>query len=787
MALSNLPNFTVKNIKVYDKEADDEYLKKEKRYKIRTEEEQNLVMDVNLKREYSTGWTSNVEAGGGTESRYRLRGFLLGYNDNLRISVFGNANNVGESDLTAGSTWSESDIRSNMASSPYLRTVKKGGIDYNYENKKKFKLYGNVTGGTDKNNSDAVSASTQFFQSGDLYNRAVGFRNSGSNRLTTNHQLRITGKNVFFSFSPSLDWRVGDNASESRRATFSQNPSEQFRGEAIDSLFAHGSSSRYYRNMLTRLYSGNVGHNSNLDASYSMAMTYSTEKMNGSLTVSSSGRYHRSPGRSRGLSLQNLGPEASSQMAPVRTDRYSDTDSRNRSINLIPTYNYTKFFTTHGQNLTVGASASAEYSYSDQNSLYSLMKAEAESAVESLPSLTTPEGALHDFENSYNSRTAVNSLTSRLNLSFSTNPEHRGDSTFNASYNLNFSLSEAHQHERYYYEKPTVMTENLRRTTDFLIPSVSVSLYSFNKVRSITLHASMSVSKSAPALSRMVQTVNSSDPLNIYLPAPEGMKNSTTYFIHLNFSRYSRGSNNARFTAGLSGNVSNNVMAMARTYNPETGVSIYQPATINGNWTLNGNTDYSIQAGSRKQLEITGRLRVRYNNSADYAAIDAEPVKSVVRNWTVSPHIGVGYRIARGGTIAADAGMTWNTASSSRPGFSAISSRTYNAKVEAHIKLPAKLTLRTAMFMELLRGYTDESMNTSSWIWNLSVARSFLKGNALTLRLSGFDILKSVKQIVTTVNAQGRTESWYNSLPRYIMITAAYRFDMKPKKHDTKN
>jgi len=46
----------------------------------------------------------------------------------------------------------------------------------------------------------------------------------------------------------------------------------------------------------------------------------------------------------------------------------------------------------------------------------------------------------------------------------------------------------------------------------------------------------------------------------------------------------------------------------------------------------------------------------------------------------------------------------------------------------------------------------------------------------------GFDILQQLSNIRRTVNAQGRTETWYNTTPAYASLHLTYRFDMKPKK-----
>ena len=89
--MENLPYYTVKNLKVYEKQTDkSEALG----YDV---EPRKYVMDVNLKNEYNQGYIANVEAAGGTEDRWLGRGFLLGFTDRWRYALLGNVNNVNES------------------------------------------------------------------------------------------------------------------------------------------------------------------------------------------------------------------------------------------------------------------------------------------------------------------------------------------------------------------------------------------------------------------------------------------------------------------------------------------------------------------------------------------------------------------------------------------------------------------------------------------------------------------------------------------------------------------
>ena len=88
--LENLPYYTVKNLKVYEKQTDKSMALG---YDV---EPRRYVMDVNLKDEYSQGYIGNVEAAGGTQERWLARGFLLGFTDKLRFTLLANANNVNE-------------------------------------------------------------------------------------------------------------------------------------------------------------------------------------------------------------------------------------------------------------------------------------------------------------------------------------------------------------------------------------------------------------------------------------------------------------------------------------------------------------------------------------------------------------------------------------------------------------------------------------------------------------------------------------------------------------------
>ena len=89
IALQNLPAYTVNPIKVYEKQSD-----RDKAMGLEKRGEQPLVMDVNLKKQYSVGWMANMDAGGGIEDRYSAKLFGLRFSPRTRLTVYGNLNNI---------------------------------------------------------------------------------------------------------------------------------------------------------------------------------------------------------------------------------------------------------------------------------------------------------------------------------------------------------------------------------------------------------------------------------------------------------------------------------------------------------------------------------------------------------------------------------------------------------------------------------------------------------------------------------------------------------------------
>jgi uncharacterized membrane protein YgcG len=80
--------------------------------------------------------------------------------------------------------------------------------------------------------------------------------------------------------------------------------------------------------------------------------------------------------------------------------------------------------------------------------------------------------------------------------------------------------------------------------------------------------------------------------------------------------------------------------------------------------------------------------------------------------------------------------------------------------------------------MNSRRGYSDESMNTNELIWNAQLSHSMLRGNALTLSLQFYDILRRQSTFSRAITAMQRSDTEYNAITSYAMLHVIYRLNL---------
>jgi len=283
-----------------------------------------------------------------------------------------------------------------------------------------------------------------------------------------------------------------------------------------------------------------------------------------------------------------------------------------------------------------------------------------------------------------------------------------------------------------------------------------------------------------PTLLATADYRNDSDPLNIRL-GNKDLRNLHHYDVDANVTI----NGEKEQTISLSANYhrTDNQVAYALIFDNATGISTIYPTSVNGNWNTKFEVEFKRALDKANKILFSNNFSTNYNHSVDMASIagSTESQRSIVNNWEFGDELKVNYRLNDNYEFTFHTGGKYYLINSARIGFEKIKASDYNIGLNAQIVLPWELQLTTDITMFARRGYQQTEMNTTDWIWNVQLARTFLNGH-LTAKIQGFDLLQQLSNTRYVINSQGRTEMWNNSIPRYVMLSLAWKFNINPKR-----
>jgi len=762
IALQNLPAYTIKNIKVYDREERDAYLRGGKQ----EGDPEHMVMDVNLKKQYSYGFLGNIDGGYGTHGRYMGKAFGMGYADNLRLAAFANLNNV--KDTYSGNTgggWGGGWAQDGQMD------LKMGGIDYLWT-KRSFRFAGNVMLTDERPDVQTEQSIVNYYETGDIYGRTFSRSKEKKFHLLSFHQWSWSGKQVYAQVNPSVDYLKNDYERISRRASFDQPVDEHYRGEALDSLF--GGSSAFLRNMLSRVGNSSAGKTDWLKIDVTGTTTISIPGYNDYIRLNAGYNYRRDTDRPDNIYTQVFGPASDQNGNEITTRQEKTYTALSRKAFGHAEYQwwYTPLYGEKYSGLIITPRLDVTYTdNTNDNVLRQLIEELSDPLL--APSATEGGRLPLDVDNSYHSRLTAMSYKPGVHIQYEYHPSFQSPHVLTLFADLSANI----KNEKLNYEKGKY-SDLIKRTTTFFRPQFQVRYTRWNDNSHTALEAYYQFSQSAPSLTYKLRTEDTSNPTAIYLNNPD-LGNSSTHSVGLRFNRFWKRTHRS-INADASYSKSDNTIAQARYYNRNTGVSTWRPENIDGNWNLNGNVGYVVPFGRGEAFQFSGSTSASFVNSVDYATETETLTRSVVRNLSIGQQAGLSYKFGQH-SVGINGRVSWQHAKSQIHLFAPINAMLYNARANCLLNFTYGWQVSTDLNLYARRGYSDSTLNTTDWIWNASVAKNFLKGQ-LTVKAEAVDILGQISQVSNVINAQGRTETWMNSLPRYAMLHVIYRLNILPKK-----
>ena len=726
--LENLPYYTVQNIKVYDKQSD---MSKALGYDV---DAKSFVMDVNLKQEYQRGYIANAEAAAGTNDRWLARAFALGFSDHYRFTLLGNVNNVNETrHIGQSGNWTPATMPKNMLTT---RSVA-GEIDYHAkEDKVKNNLTASYTSTTDV--SESRSRYEQFLQGLTPTSLTESFSRA-SNR-------QWNARNAFTLTKPFYLYAVADFSYSKNHGAFSS-MFDQWNDTLTASQRNRGfNEGKAWSGGMEAQGAFNVGKNQQHINFYVRAQHSENES-------ESAMRYS---------TRQYVNPQQSVQ--------HNVDDISNRTTWGAASLNYNmKLF--KGVEMQVGESVNLvridahDYLYHPDTLLLA-------SQIDALTAIT-------DFNNSYDSRT--NAVENTVGISFSGKGKYKmnPNAPFIIDYQRwNVGISVPIRHESLDYQRGRLDTL-ARQNTMFVNTSASFRHASEDGKQDFRIHASHK--RSAANLSDRITYRDDSQPLVVKLGNPD-LKSFVTSNFGIDYSNKA-GRNQQQWHVGTSADIYHRQTAQSASYDPVSGVYTYQPMNVSGAYRLNAKFDFSRTIDKNRYWSWQTNADAGYHHSIDHAMLTGMTASEENIVNTLTLHDNAYIQFNKGTlNIRATGDIRWRHSEGKMQDFETLNATDFQYGLSARYTLPRiNTTLSADGNMYSRRGYGSSELNTDDFVLNASVSQPFFKGK-LIARIEAFDLLHQLSNTQYSVNAQGRTETWYRSLPHYVMAHLVYHWNKNPKK-----
>ena len=727
--LDNLPYYTVKELKVFDKST------KQSELIGHDVEKKDYVMDVQLKREYNRGYMANVEGGLGTDNRYLARLFGLYYDDHSRVSVFGNTNNINESRRPGGEgQWSPSNMPQGLLSSKQTGLhVETEDADKNWEDNLDVTFDWNDADNMSRTSSERFASGGNIMGGNESWSRSKNFRFNANNYFQMKKPFTIYGY-LYGAYSK------GENTSGRQDST-------------------------YREALINRTVNDAINRSRNLTLGASIGM-YHKFAWGDYLSFGFSGAYGRTtPSESWDINRTFYAQADSTELRHNYADTHSDS------------YTYEAEFGYTLQLLNrwfISATASYSQDFDNSNNLrYRLDRLkEDKHETEWLPSTNQLLMSVMDMDNVDEQQLLTRKVRASFDIAHSTDNEY---------FSVRLPLTSTH--ERLNYNDFTTLDTIARRSYVEFTPSINWSRWG-KKNGLNSLNYSMNLTR--PSLADLMPVGDTSNPLVTTVNNPD-LKYTRTHNFGIGF-RFSNDSTRHFLNINTNASITQNSIGTRIAYNSATGASTYMQDNINGNWNWNLSTNYEQPIDSAKHFTLEQRASANYTHSVDFEMAYEQTVpfeditfgRSTVHNWTINEHLGVEYQKEKL-TIGISGDVSWRRSTSHRQNFESISAFDYNYGGLMRYTIPwLELSVATDLRMYSRRGYQSEMMNTDDLVWNAELARSFFK-EKLTLKFTAFDLLHRLSNKQYSINAQGRTETWNNCIPRYLMLSVAYKFNAKPQ------
>lgn len=765
VALNNLPAYMVDKVKVYERMSNrDKALGVDKsRYA-----QLPLVVDVNLKKEYSIGWIANATAGYGTDNHYAGKAFALRFSPRTRWATYATANDVYAGDYySMDGNWQSPNYKHNIG-----KTIE-GGTDLLLTHpENKYKINANASAKYTDFFADTKTSSTYFLQPDNVYKRQNS--ESQSRNVSTNLKANMefnpkTG--YFITFNPYLSYNRNKSDYTSRSADFNTELWENYLGEALDSVFQNPGAGRYHDALITALKTDNHTRGESYYGGGDFSIQHRFANIPDIITFDGKARFDGS--NNNQLYWMSTGKPF---LNPTEQDQFRYQNWNSYLYQFGASYDYSFSYKNIGYVLTPRYHYKQTYN-SDHRPLYELAGSLYEDwDLDKLASTKDQLVQQMDLQNSYDLKNWQRVHREELGFGVWSNPMNNH---FKFTFNFNLPLEQVY--ERAHYQRDQTDTVMIRRKT-FFTPEVSLDFQAGDRNTTWRgYNINYKFSQEAAPIQYSMDYQDHSDPLVVRL-GNSNLKDKKTHSVVLNYYVNKKKLNsflNVHFYYDLW----KNLLCQSMTYNGQTGVRTYRPEVINGNWQTRLNVYYMRPFQKNKKWRMTSQSYGSYRNSVDMLQTEASAnsVRSNVRTTYISENLTFNYgkygKLNRYLSLTAGANLNHSEGKN----FQTLNAWNFSYGVGGFVDLPWSINLQSYLTMYSRRGFSDDQFNTDDLLWNIKANKAVMNGN-LIFELEAYDLLNQLSGTQYFINAQMQQEKYESVLNRFVLFKVIWKLNKEPKK-----
>lgn len=679
---------------------------------------EEAVINLTIRPGMKEGWIGNAYAGYGSENRYEGNMMLNNFMNNDQFSLLGglnNTNNMGFSDLASSMFSDMGGGRRIMTMNSGNGITASGNIGTNFS--KEFSPKLTLGGNVRFNRSDNDSQGTIETENIKESGNTFDYEEAVSNRINNNLGINLR-----------LTWKPDSLTQVIFTPDFSYSTSKQDETDISRTL----------------LYNKKDTLNTVESLSNSKGNGYNTS---GRLEAS---RRLNDQGRVLSLSLSGGAGDQQNDSYNYSLTKYYQLESPDDIIDQQIDYNNKSYnyrgFVSWVEPLGSDNFLQLTYSYSGAQR-------------EAIKNAFTPDagGNYNVLDSTYSKSSRDISADQRASVAFKSQREKY-------NYTIGFNVDPSYAKTKTFVGNQTIDVAS--RNAINYSPTLQ---FNYRPSREQNIRVDYEGTTSQPTMQQLSPVEDVSNPLNTTIGNPD-LKPIYTNNLSIRIQNFMPEKQTALMLMANGSYTVNDVVSYT-TNDPNTGKKHTTYSNINGNYT--GNIRFMFNTPLKnKKFSLNNMAFTTYSNANSY--IDTK--KNTNKSFQIQDRLGINYR-SDYADFGLNANFTFRKTNNTLASQQDLKTYNYGGGADFTFYLPANFKIESDINYSANSGYTD-GYEQNEVLWNASLSKSFLQGNAATLRLKIYDILQQRSNISYSTTSSYTRYSEYNTLSSYFMLHFIYKFSI---------